>query len=418
MKRLTKVQEMHASKLKRALLTDRLGLDCSETGTGKTVTALAVAKDIIKSGGVGEAIVIAPKSLLSQWKAEITEAGLTENIKLHGSEKVSRTGIPRIINRKEKHWIWDENSKWQYGRLFIFDECDRAMGEKSKLGEVVRKLYFGANTQYILMLSATLFTEPRRLFTIGACMKKWKNSTEFYKQLGKLGYRMVKKWGTTIYSWQVRKDEAKEVMTGMRTKVYGDITSSMKLAERYSTLDIREEIWYREEGDPMGDTVQSEEWTGREPYIMEMLEVNEERKQRWIVNKVPSLIDEGYSVLVCLHFIRNIKELGIKLKSYYPLVYTGDTKDNIASFGKEGKNLLLMSAGAGAHGLNLHDEHGNSPRASIVSTSTFNGNLITQALGRINRAGQKSKSLQYILHSENGLERAADTIMKKREVLI
>jgi hypothetical protein len=49
-------------------------------------------------------------------------------------------------------------------------------------------------------------------------------------------------------------------------------------------------------------------------------------------------------------------------------------------------------------GLNLHDLHGNHPRVAL-HMPTFSSYDLKQVLGRVHRAGGKSKSIQYIVYA-------------------
>ena len=61
----------------------------------------------------------------------------------------------------------------------------------------------------------------------------------------------------------------------------------------------------------------------------------------------------------------------------------------------------------------MHDIHGNRRRISLISPC-WSATDLTQALGRIHRAGGKSKSLQRIIYCAGGIEeRIAEKLQRK-----
>ena len=75
--------------------------------------------------------------------------------------------------------------------------------------------------------------------------------------------------------------------------------------------------------------------------------------------------------------------------------------------------IIICNIKAGGVGISLHDKTGERPRASLISP-TWSSIDLQQALGRIHRAGGKSKSLQRILYVANTIEeKIADKIKDK-----
>ncbi|NBQ65785.1 MAG: hypothetical protein EBT95_09730, partial [Verrucomicrobia bacterium] len=60
-------------------------------------------------------------------------------------------------------------------------------------------------------------------------------------------------------------------------------------------------------------------------------------------------------------------------------------------------------------GVSLHDENGIRPRSSLICP-TYSAIDLKQALGRIHRAGAKSKAVQRIIFAADSIE---ETVMKK-----
>ena len=76
-------------------------------------------------------------------------------------------------------------------------------------------------------------------------------------------------------------------------------------------------------------------------------------------------------------------------------------------------NIIICNIKAGGIGISLHDTIGNHPRVSLISPTWSSIDLV-QALGRIHRAGGKSKSLQRIIYTADTIEeRIADKLKNK-----
>lgn len=139
-------------------------------------------------------------------------------------------------------------------------------------------------------------------------------------------------------------------------------------------------------------------------------------RQRVEALKVPVILEtlkgfreEGFSVPVFVNFDATIEAIIERLDEPFSVVRGGQKETEravaIENFQRNAHRVILCNISAGGTGVNLHDEEGDHPRASIISPS-FNEKELEQVLGRIDRAGSKTPSLQRILI-------AADTIEEK-----
>jgi SNF2 family DNA or RNA helicase len=118
-------------------------------------------------------------------------------------------------------------------------------------------------------------------------------------------------------------------------------------------------------------------------------------------------IEEGGAVAVFVSFRATLEKVIELLKKYMPLTLKGgDTEDErqsaVDSFGVFSR-CIVCTISAGGLGISLHDEHGTFPRVSIISPS-FSAIELKQALGRVHRAGAKTKSVQRIVFAANTVE--------------
>ena len=109
-------QEKSKTTLLQALQNHSIALDCSDTGTGKTITACAVAQEL----GLPFAIV-APKVVLPAWREWCSTFGLQPEFVLN-YEKL-RTGNTEFVKKLgNKQWEWSHKSP---DFLYIFDEVHK-----------------------------------------------------------------------------------------------------------------------------------------------------------------------------------------------------------------------------------------------------------------------------------------------------
>ncbi len=139
--------------------------------------------------------------------------------------------------------------------------------------------------------------------------------------------------------------------------------------------------------------------------------------------KVPTFVelandymDAKMNVVIFVNFTQTLKLLQ-KLLHTDSIIYgkqDGSTRENIINAFNDNKtNIVICNIKAGGVGISLHDIRGMHPRASIISPPWSSIELV-QALGRVHRAGSKSKSLQRIIYTANTIEdKIADKLRTK-----
>jgi superfamily II DNA or RNA helicase len=137
--------------------------------------------------------------------------------------------------------------------------------------------------------------------------------------------------------------------------------------------------------------------------------------QKIEILKIPTFVElandfihNKFSVVIFVNFTQTLKTLAEMLKTD-SIIYgeqSYEVRIRIIEEFQENKNkIIICNIKAGGIGISLHDIYGRHPRVSIISP-TWNSIELTQALGRIHRAGGKSKSLQRIIY-------IADTVEEK-----
>jgi SNF2 family DNA or RNA helicase len=127
-------------------------------------------------------------------------------------------------------------------------------------------------------------------------------------------------------------------------------------------------------------------------------------------------IHNGYSVVIFVNFTKTLEKICEMLHTDNKIYGEQTIEDRtkiIENFQENRSKIIVCNIKAGGIGISLHDIHGGHPRVSLISPTWSSIDLI-QALGRIHRAGGKSKSLQRIIYAAETVEdKIADKIKSK-----
>jgi superfamily II DNA or RNA helicase len=125
------------------------------------------------------------------------------------------------------------------------------------------------------------------------------------------------------------------------------------------------------------------------------------------------LLEEGNSVFIAVNYTETREWLMNELKTTCA-IYGGqnelERRGCIDSFQNDKSRVIIGITQACREGLNLHDVNGKYPRVSLIMPTPSPYDL-KQVLGRVHRAGGKSKSIQYIVYAA-GVALEEDTCNK------
>ena len=113
-----------------------------EQGTGKTIPSLCRIRDLLRSGAITEALVVAPKSALGAWERDIELFNSVD-------QEILRSSITLINYDK----IWRGGEKSPYNRKYgciILDEAHLFKNRTSQRSKFLLKLACRAEYRYIL----------------------------------------------------------------------------------------------------------------------------------------------------------------------------------------------------------------------------------------------------------------------------
>jgi len=398
-----------------------VALDASDTGTGKTYVALEVMRRLGLSP-----VIIAPKSVLSAWRGLVEQFGITpKSITNIEKLKMGKSGLLLRMSpsgrQKRTQWAWALTPN----DVVIWDECHQASGEKSDNSRVMAALRFTGCR--VLGLSATVADSPLKLRALGFLMKlhqykdfySWAMRSGCYPNLwGGIEFPRsdrrlphLKKLHDTIFPRYGVRMRISDIPEFPETSIQAD---AYDLGSR-PTEEI--EAIYAEMDDELRNPDASESPL---TCLLRARQKVELLKVPLLIELVEEALEEGKSVVVFISF----RETLAKLEEGIPdcvKIYGGQPsieRDlSIAHFQSDSKRVCLCMIQAGGLGVSLHDLKGDHPRVSLL-TPPYSAVELKQALGRVHRAGGKSKSIQRIVFAAGTVEDKACVAVRRKLINI
>ena len=437
---LLEPQKPHAKTLLDSLYLNGYAADLSDTGTGKTFTACAVAKELNVP-----VIVVCPKVVIPAWKRVLESFGIKGALVIN-YEKLCR-GNTKWLTYKKKEFnqkkSWESNGVYlhfPHGSLVITDEVHKCKGYNSLNSDF---LVSCKNHGYkVLAMSATAATNPLELKAFGF-LSNLHTGYNFSKFCKSGGAEVNRFGGLTI---DMASDKAKQGMV----EVHNSLFNLQRSASRM-TVDMFKGIF--PDNHVTAETFDMGQNTDKINRVYELMQaeldkldaraanysqhifaIMMEARRRTELLKVPSFVetiidlyDEGISPVMFLNFTDSIAALesrllkDTRLEKMIGKIVGGQTdkarQDDIDAFNGDKKRIMLVNLAAGNSGVNLHDLNGKHPRHSLLVPS-FSAIALLQALGRIARQGGLTMCTQKIVFSANTIEeRACEKVQGRLDCL-
>lgn len=412
-KGLKEFQIPSVAKLCAAILKNKAALDGSDTGAGKTYTAVGVAREL----GMGIAVVC-PKAVIYSWNKVIKDHfGMKPEFVLnYESVKTGKykdigvwKSVSKISTREFFQWNIPKNT------LIIFDESHRLKGHGTQNSEIA----IAAKKQgyKILCCSATSSVNPIEMKTVGLILGIYKTGkwTSFLRdhgcEQGRFGWEfngdknILKKLHADFFldrGVRVRREDIKDFPDcDVMAQAYNiDEQSEKELKAVYEEMDkelllLKAKCKNTKEYKINSMVIMLRSWQKSElikvPLFVEMAE---------------DALEDGMSVVIFVNFSDTVRALSKRLNTN--CVVWGENKGNerdvhIEGFQTDKKRVIIVNMKAGGAGLSLHDLNGNHPRLALVSPTPSAVDLV-QCLGRVWRVGGKTKALQKIIFVANTIE--------------
>ena len=410
-------QKPHVDRLVQALESYGVVKDASDTGTGKTYTACAVADRMAYT----RIVVVCPKAVIPAWEKTLALTNYDEKDCFVVNYEKLKTGNHALLIRKNKKFRWNTPRT----TLIIFDEDHKLAG---RLTLNARLLYQARTQRYdCMLLGATSFTSPLQMDAIGFALglhQGYRNFTDWLTHVG--CFKDI--WG----AWQSPKN-LDEVLQKIHNYIYPhrgarmlvddipDFPDNNIIVDSYAVPNPLEVAKLYKEIEVTLSELKQTMTTDGDSVLTDMLR----QRQQIELAKVPSLYDlarsdhaSGKRVVIFVNFRDTQRLLRDRLKRYIPLIseihgdQTADERQRaIDLFQSNAHPVTIATISSGGVGISLHDEDGNYPRSSIVCPS-FSAVDLRQALGRIHRANSKSKSVQRIVLASNTIEERIATKLR------
>lgn len=423
-------QPQHSKILFNSLMENGFAVDLSETGCGKTYAAAAIARS-----GTWPVVLIAPKTVLRTWVNILNAFGVSPTLAIN-YELLSR-GNTRFMRFKKQPDPCRPHVKGAFEKLphfrlpkdafVILDEGHRCKGQDTTNSQMLISLV--VQKYKVLVSSATAAVSPLDMKALGYLLQLH-NLHDFPDFCRLHGAKWVGRWGALSFS--VDDPAAVKGMKGLHNYIFhvrkcasrmvreqfGDLfPESHVMADAYD-LGSNEAKIQKVYDDLEREIARLEERCASYrdhvfALLMEARRRAELLKVPVFVDMIEDLYDEGKSVVLFANFQDTIDAISDRLSRKKKFIgqigyvvggQTPKTREQmIADFQNNVKKVMLTNIAAGGVAISLHDLNGDHPRASIVSPN-WSAVQMVQALGRVWRAGGKSKSLQRIVYAAGCIE--------------
>lgn len=438
-------------------------VDLSDTGTGKTFVACAIAKTLALP-----TLCVAPKIVLTAWKRaaehfsdsisvinyEMLRTGNTPFGCWSKPKPANHAGIyfqctscqqkfnngislpPCPVHHAGIHCVATRRKPWNYGQfifdrrigLIIFDEVHRASALNSQNADML----FAARRQYIrtLGLSATPACSPLQMRGLGYLLDLFR-LPDFYSWAQRRGCGKLP--GVPGFRWLLGEDKQRAVMAEIRASIIPSrgVAVSTRDIPGFPECQIQSDLFdldnygkidelYKQMVDSLAQ-LEAKKQTDVAPESP--LTVQLRMREKLELCKVPIALDlasdylaKGYSVVFFVNFNATLAELK-RLGKIECFVSGGQSDDDrsrsINLFQSNTTRQLVANAEAGGIGVGFQDLHGGHPRVGIVFPG-FKAVTLRQVFGRLPRIGSKSPSIYRVLFVANTIEERIHRVLRLR----
>lgn len=391
-------------------------LDASDTGTGKTYCSVCACATMKL-----RPIIVCPKAVMAIWKRVcklfdvipfiVVNYETLKNCKYYDSNG-DRQKCPYIkYDKKTKSYLWSNLPK---DIIFIFDEVHKcaSLGTYNGLLLLASK---NSSPNGIIIVSATIADHIESFKIFFYILNFIEKSQAVEAKLEFKDYlNIVDKWVSRAPKPLLRVHNMlyPNRCTRMSIDVLGDLFAKNQISVEPYSMGKTAEIKIQAEYDIIMEAM--EELKGKAAKDRGNILVKVLRAQQKVeLLKVPTFVElaneyisQNFSVVIFVNFTQTLKALADLL--FTKCLIHGEQSDeerqfNIDSFQSDKDRIIICNIKAGGVGVSLHDLNGNYKRVSLISPC-WSAIDLTQALGRIHRAGAKSNALQRIIYCDNTIE--------------
>lgn len=438
--RLLKYQVPHFFQLEEILKIKRCAIDASDTGTGKTYVAIALAHTLGK-----KPFIICPKSVIPNWinvakSLNVELFGIANYELLKGCKyytpSLEKVDCPymdvfKIVDPKDEKKPDGSKRKTMNDYKFsipsdvivIFDEAHRCKNHKTITSRLLLSIFRSGCK--MLLLSATISDKID-------CFRPFGVVFEFYDDVKKfkLWVRKIKK-AREIYYKNKKLSDDQMTLDIIHSKLFPEFGSRMRIKELGSMFPSNQVLSQaymsnnREEIQKQYDIIQEafrelKEKETRSGGLGKLIRARmkiEMLKVPLMLDIIEEALDSNYSVVIFVNYKDTMNYIAHYFDGTECLIHGDQTmeerQDSIDQFQNNRSKIIICIIQAGGVGISLHDTHGDHPRMSVISP-TWSGQDMQQALGRIHRAGSQTPALQRIVFCADTYEETICELIQKK----
>lgn len=424
-----------AQELSTILSQKGFALDGSDTGIGKTFTAIATALAFCPSDQPESnppVAVICRARAQTKWREALAMFNI-EPVFLMSWEKARspKNGffLP-IKNNRGK--VSTFSLRLSSPTVVIVDEIHAGGAVKSQNAELVIAARRCPNA-LVLGLSATPADSPLKMRALGFCCGMHSLGEDFWNWCRRNGC------GKSPFGGLYFRNKDRERVLGQfhRQLFSGAERWGIRLrkkelmeAGQFPESETFVELWdigtapawlkpFQDEIDKAEDADMDRHNFDPHAGILAMRD-----RQRAELSKVPALleeiedrVEEGESVAVFVQFTRTIQVISSRLKIDHSILAGGmsrrDADEHVAKFQSNERKIIVCQVDAGSESIDLHDMVGSHPRHVIIFP-TYKSITLIQVLGRVVRSGGKSPAVQRIVYAAGGIEEKIAKVVETR----
>jgi len=428
-------QQEAARRLSEILSERGFALDASDTGIGKTFTAIATALEFEDPDQQTPRIaVICRARAVTKWNDALAMFGISPEFVMSWEKARGGRNTHFIPIRNRLGRIRAFHMFCPFPTILIIDEIHAGGGIKSLNAELVIAARRCPNA-LVLGLSATPADSPLKMRALGFCTGMHQLDNDFWNWCRRNG--CVRSPFGGLY---FRKGDRDRVLGDIHRRLFDgpdrwgirlrkkDLFEAGQFPEAQTTV----ELWDLSESTPSWLTPWLEQIDEDEQADVERHDGNPSPgilairdRQRNELFKVPALIEEieerveeGEWVTVFVQFTRTIQAISERLGGIDHRILDGkrsrrDQESAVHDFQSGLVRVLVCQVDAGSESIDLHDTHGDRPRHVIVFP-TYKAVTLIQVLGRAVRSGAKSPVVQRIVYSSTGVESKIARAVERR----
>ena len=399
-------------QVNEALIKYGTAVNASDMGTGKTLITLKSCKAFNV-----RPIIVCPKAAMLGWRLTCEDQGI-EPYMIATWQACTRAGpkVQPFIHPKGRgrnrafHWNCPDDA-W-----IIFDEVHHAKSHKT----LNAWLHMSATRQDLvsISLSATLAESPTDMRAIAYALGLYQSPNDYWAWLPKQGCfrnqwngyefngnpNVLANLNNQIFPDHGARIRKSEIPDFPKTQIFAELVELSPADRKTVNADLKEALMEAIE-------------EGQHAVVnLRLRQITEQAKLSSIIEQAKEGLESGNAVVIGVSFTDSLQKIYKALPMGLGGVITGSQtltqrEQVLTDFKADRLRFVVVQIAAGGVGCDLHDIHGKYPRLVLLCPD-YSAYRIKQFLGRVNRAGGKSPSVQKLLYAAGTVEERICEVMQ------